>query len=237
MLKVRNLNRSVNELQILKKVSFEAEDGGIFAVLGPSGSGKTSLLRCLAQLDSCDFDQMNFNEQPIANLPFGKVGMVFQSFNLFPNLTVMENLTLSPKVHKLNLQETAAQAEDLLNLFGISSKKNAHPHQLSGGQKQRVAIARALMLNPPLLMFDEPTSALDPELVHEVGAIIAGLKTPNRVILVVTHELRLARQIADYVLFLDHGEVCDYCNAGDFFDERNTKNLSDRAQKFLKNFQ
>ena len=220
---------------ILDNISFDVKDNEILAILGPSGAGKTTLLRCLALLHKQTSGTITFNGTPIDALPAGQIGIVFQSFNLFPHLTILENMLLAPTCHKKDTAEALKEkAHTLLAQFGLSAHTNAHPHNLSGGQKQRVAIARALMMDPPVLLFDEPTSALDPELINEVSEIIKALRQPNRVILVVTHEVRLARHVADHILFLDHGVLLDNVPRNVFFDESGN-GLSPRARTFLSN--
>lgn len=220
---------------ILDNISFAVKDTEILAILGPSGAGKTTLLRCLALLHKQTSGTITFNGTPIDALPAGQIGIVFQSFNLFPHLTILENMLLAPTCHKKNTAEALKEkAHALLSQFGLAAHASAHPHNLSGGQKQRVAIARALMMDPPVLLFDEPTSALDPELINEVSEIIKALRQPNRVILVVTHEVRLARHVADHILFLDHGTLLDNVPRDVFFDESGN-GLSPRARTFLSN--
>ncbi|MES2253312.1 MAG: ATP-binding cassette domain-containing protein [Pseudomonadota bacterium] len=221
--------------RILDAVTFDVKDGQILAILGPSGAGKTTLLRCLALLHKQNAGTIIVNDAPIDTLAAGKIGIVFQGFNLFPHLTVLANMLLAPTCHK---KDTAValldKAHALLAQFGLAEHSQAHPHNLSGGQKQRVAIARALMMDPPVLLFDEPTSALDPELINEVSEIIKALRQPNRVILVVTHEVRLARHVAEHILFLDHGVLLDNVSRDVFFDESG-EGLSPRARTFLSN--
>ncbi|MDP4725495.1 MAG: ATP-binding cassette domain-containing protein [Alphaproteobacteria bacterium] len=221
--------------RILDNITFDVKDGEILAILGPSGAGKTTLLRCLALLHQQTLGTITFNETPIDTLAAGQIGIVFQSFNLFPHLTVIENMLLAPTCHKKGATEALLdKAQALLAQFGLTAHAGAHPHNLSGGQKQRVAIARALMMDPPVLLFDEPTSALDPELINEVSEIIKALRQPKRVILVVTHEVRLARHVADHILFLDNGVLLDNVSRDVFFGESGD-GLSPRAQTFLSN--
>ncbi|MDP3371386.1 MAG: ATP-binding cassette domain-containing protein [Candidatus Paracaedibacteraceae bacterium] len=223
------------ERSILDHLSFDVNDGEILAILGPSGAGKTTLLRCLALLHKQTAGRITFNGAPIDTLAPGKVGIVFQGFNLFPHLTVLENLLLAPKCHKKDTSQALNdKAKKLLCQFGLESQIHVYPHSLSGGQKQRVAIARALMMDPPVLLFDEPTSALDPELINEVSDIIKALRQPNRVILVVTHEVRLARHVADQILFMNNGMILDNVTNAVFFNESGD-GLSGRAKIFLSN--
>lgn len=221
--------------RILDNINFEVKDGEILAILGPSGAGKTTLLRCLALLYKQTAGTITVNGAPIDTLAAGKIGIVFQSFNLFPHLTVLDNMLLAPTCHKKDTAEALKQkAHEMLTQFGLAAHASAHPYSLSGGQKQRVAIARALMMDPPVLLFDEPTSALDPELINEVSEIIKALRQPNRVILVVTHEVRLARHVADHILFLDNGALLDNVSRDVFFSESG-EGLSERARTFLSN--
>jgi len=221
--------------RILDEITFDVKDGQILAILGPSGAGKTTLLRCLALLHAQSAGTIIVNGAPINTLAAGKIGIVFQGFNLFPHLTVLDNMLLAPTCHKKDTGVALLdKAHALLAQFGLTEHSSAHPHNLSGGQKQRVAIARALMMDPPVLLFDEPTSALDPELINEVSEIIKALRQPNRVILVVTHEVRLARHVADHILFLDHGVLLDNVSRDIFFGESGD-GLSPRARIFLGN--
>ncbi len=238
MLNVNALSIVINGKSILSDISFEAKDGQVMAVIGSSGAGKTSLLRCLALLDAPTNGAMTFGGAPISEMQAGKVGIVFQGFHLFPHLTVLDNLVLAPLCHKKDTKATLCEkAHALLAQFGLHDHAGSYPHSLSGGQKQRVAIARALMMDPPILLFDEPTSALDPELVNDVAAIIQSLRQPNRVILVVTHEIRLARQVADQILFLDNGCLLDNVTKDVFFEATSADKsvLSPRAFAFLSN--
>lgn len=234
MLKITELCRSTSALTILDKVSFDLSVGAITTIIGPSGSGKTTLLRCIAGLDTQYQGIIEYQGQPIRELEASSIGMVFQSFHLFPHLSVLENLTFAPvKLKKLSETEADQKAKDLLNHFGLLGKEHAHPHQLSGGQKQRVAIARALIMEPAILLFDEPTSALDPEMVSELGALIKTLKNPDCLIIIVTHEIRLAQIVADRVLFFDHGKLIEDKLAKSFFAPK--AKLDPRAQEFLAN--
>lgn len=198
MLEVKNLSKSFNERPILKNISFKLKDGTILTVVGPSGAGKTTLLRIIAGLEQKDGGQILIDGQPEQ---LGQVGVVFQDFNLFPNLTVLENVTLAPKLvlkqDKLAANQAAAS---LLKQLQMEQYEKQYPYQLSGGQKQRVAIARALAMRPRILCYDEPTSALDPNLRHEVAAMILKLKKTGLAQLVITHDADFAQEIADQVL-------------------------------------
>lgn len=231
MLEVINAAKSYASTEALKTVTCSLKKGTIVALLGPSGSGKSTLLRCLSRLESLTSGQILFNKKDIQCLSKSDIGMVFQGFHLFPHLTVIENLIYAPvKVNNQEKSETHQEAEELLKKFGLLDKKNSYPAQLSGGQKQRVAIARTLMMHPTLLLFDEPTSALDPEMVGEVAQLIHSLKDNNRLIIMATHELRIAQMIADQILFLDHGELAEDVSAQQFF----ANPQSFRAQTFIR---
>ncbi|HCI48562.1 MAG: hypothetical protein A2977_01550 [Alphaproteobacteria bacterium RIFCSPLOWO2_01_FULL_45_8] len=234
MLKVSSLYKSFKSTEVLKDISFEIAMGQVVGLLGPSGSGKSTLLRCLSRVETFRRGRIFFNGHPITHISSDEIGLVFQNFQLFPHLTVWKNLMLAPSLLKKgnDLSVLEGKALSLLESFNLVSKRDSYPAQLSGGQKQRIAIARALMMDPPLLLFDEPTSALDPGMVNDVGALIQSLKRPDRLIIVATHELRLAHKVADFVFFMDHGELLEQKPAGDFF----TNPSSDFAKKFLENY-
>ncbi|MHA1558673.1 MAG: amino acid ABC transporter ATP-binding protein [Alphaproteobacteria bacterium] len=233
MLEVCNLTKIEKEQALLKGITFRAIKNQITALMGPSGSGKTTILRCIANLEKYNNGNILLDGKKIETYKKGHVGFIFQSFHLFPHLTVLENLTLSLICRGDDKYKTIARAKELLKQFGIESKANVYPHCLSGGQKQRVAIARALILDPPILLFDEPTSALDPEMTNDIGEIIKKTNSQNRVILLVTHEVQLAKKIADHILFIDHGILLDNIRAATFFDKKSSNKLSNRSQKFL----
>lgn len=231
MLSVKNLSKKIGSQTILSDVSFQAMTGKVTAILGPSGSGKTTLLRCVAGLDSYTQGEILLQGKNILSYGNNHVGMVFQNFFLFPHKTVLENLTLAPLCS--GAASPDAKACRILKSFGLEDKKDVYPASLSGGQKQRVSIARALMLDPPVLLFDEPTSALDPEMVNDVAQIISKTKTQERVILLVTHEIRLAQKVADHILFFDHGVLQDDTDAKTFFDLTVHTKGSKRSRQFL----
>lgn len=232
MLKAKNLSKSFQNQLILNDISFDLKVGTIAAILGPSGSGKSTLLRCISRLETADKGNITFQGQPLTSMPASSIGMVFQGFYLFPHMTVLQNLIHAPlQLKQMPKNQAQAQAKALLDTFGLSDKAHQFPNQLSGGQKQRVAIARALIVNPPILLFDEPTSALDPELVTEVAKLIQSLKSPKRLIMMATHELRVARLAADQILFLDQGVLIENASNKDFFKNPKTE----RAKQFLKN--
>jgi len=245
ILKVENINKTFDDLHVLKGVSFEMNKGEVVAIIGSSGGGKTTLLRCLTFLEKADCGSITIDGDNIVADVDGKsiypndeelrkralkVGLVFQDFNLFPHLTVLQNCTLAPtsvlKIDKTQAEETAKQ---VLDQVGLTEKLNEYPCNLSGGQKQRVAIARALCMNPSLLCFDEPTSALDPELTVEVLKVIKDLKAHGVTMLIVTHEIEFAREVADTAIFLDNGVILEQGNAKELID--NPKN--ERTKEFL----
>ena len=217
ILEANNLKKSFGSVDVLKGVSFSLEQGQVLAIIGSSGSGKTTLLRCLNFLETPDEGEIRVNGKPLtgAHLSEAQIrenrlhfGLVFQNFNLFPQYTVLENITLAPTLLKQGThQQITDKALQLLEKVGLSQKKDAYPHQLSGGQQQRVAIARALALSPHVLCFDEPTSALDPELTGEVLRVIRELKTDDRTMVIVTHEMEFARNVSDKVIFMADGHI------------------------------
>jgi ABC-type polar amino acid transport system ATPase subunit len=232
MLKAQNLSKSFQDHLILKDISFDLKMGTIAAILGPSGSGKSTLLRCISRLETADQGTITFQGQPLTSMPASSIGMVFQGFHLFPHMTILQNLIHAPlQLKQMAKSQIQTQAMDLLETFGLKDKASHFPSQLSGGQKQRVAIARALIVNPPILLFDEPTSALDPELVTDVANLIQNLKSPDRLIMMATHELRVAKLAADQILFLDQGVLIENASNKSFFKKPKTL----RAQQFLKN--
>lgn len=236
MFQVKNLHKSIQKKQILKDISFKLNAGEITVVLGPSGSGKTTLMRTLAKLEPYDSGYITLDNAPLHTVPASKIGMVFQGFSLFPHLTILENLTLSPvKAMQQTKEDAVKKAMGLLEQFGLEDKAEARPGNLSGGQKQRVAMCRTLMMEPELLMMDEPTSALDPEMVKDVAKFIQTLRNKNRSMLIVSHELRLAQLCADRVFFMDDGVLLDDLSKEDFFDPLHQK-VSKRGATFLENY-
>ena len=215
VLEVKNLKKHFGSLDVLKGVSFSLEKGQVLAIIGSSGGGKSTLLRCLNFLETPDEGEIIVNGKQLLSSSEEEVrqnrlhfGLVFQNFNLFPQYTVLENVTLAPNLLKKGTAaENKAKALDLLQQVGLSEKVNAYPYQLSGGQQQRVAIARALALNPEVLCFDEPTSALDPELTGEVLRVIRGLKSEDTTMIVVTHEMGFAKSVADVVIYMADGVI------------------------------
>lgn len=213
ILKMEKVNKSFGPLQVLKDVSIEVNRGEVLCIIGPSGSGKSTLLRTLNQLEVHD------NGSIWVDLGIQGLGMVFQRFNLFPHLSVLENLTMAPKsVQKKSKAEAEQSALLLLSKVGLSDKAHVYPGTLSGGQQQRVAIARALAMEPEIMLFDEPTSALDPELVYEVLDVMKALAKEGMTMIVVTHEMGFAREVADRVIFMDQGEIIEMGSPQDIFD-------------------
>ena len=226
VLEVRNLKKHFDSLDVLKGVSFSLEKGQVLAIIGSSGGGKSTLLRCLNFLETPDEGEIIVNGKQLLSSSEEEVrqnrlhfGLVFQNFNLFPQYTVLENVTLAPNLLKKGTPaENKAKALDLLQQVGLSETVNAYPYQLSGGQQQRVAIARALALNPEVLCFDEPTSALDPELTGEVLRVIRGLKSEDTTMIVVTHEMGFAKSVADKVIYMADGIIEEMGTPEQVFD-------------------
>ena len=210
--KICDLVKQFGNVSAVDHASCEICRGEVVFIVGPSGSGKSTFLRCLNLLEKPTSGEIIFKDKSVYKLKINKfrqqVGMVFQHFNLFANLTVMENITLAPvKTGRFTAEEAAAKAENLLKRIGLYDKRDVYPTQLSGGQKQRIAIVRALAMNPDVLLFDEPTSALDPEMVGEVLALMKELAEEGMTMLVVTHEIGFAAEVADRVIFMDHGRI------------------------------
>ncbi|MCQ2586838.1 MAG: amino acid ABC transporter ATP-binding protein [Treponema sp.] len=234
---VKNLKKSFGQLQVIKDVSITIKKGEKIVVIGPSGSGKSTFLRCLNRLEEPDAGLITFENFTVTDkntnidLCRQKMGMVFQHFNLFPHLTVMQNITLSPITLKLKTKEEAEkQAMELLSKVGLADKADVYPSTLSGGQKQRIAIVRSLAMNPDVMLFDEPTSALDPEMVGEVLNVMKSLADEGMTMVVVTHEMGFAKEVADRVLFMDNGYVAEEGTPEEIF--QNPK--CDRLKQFLK---
>ncbi len=233
---VHNLKKNFGKLEVLKDISIEIREGEVVCMIGPSGSGKSTFLRCLNRLEKITSGHVVVDGHPISdpNTNINKVreniGMVFQHFNLFPHMTVMENMTYAPvKVNKIPKDKAAENALELLKLVGLVEKADAYPGKLSGGQKQRIAIARALAMEPQIMLFDEPTSALDPEMVKEVLEVIKNLAHTGITMALVTHEMGFAREVSDRICFIDDGQIGEDANPDEFF--KNPK--SDRARGFL----
>ena len=242
-LEVKNYKKNFGETEVLKGISFSLEQGEVLAIIGSSGGGKTTLLRCLNFLEFPNegelylkgeklFDAAQTGKRPEKSIREKRLhfGLVFQSFHLFPQYSVLQNLTLAPTlVDGLGKAEAETLARGLLERVGLSEKAESYPYQLSGGQQQRVAIARALAMRPDILCFDEPTSALDPELTGEVLKVIRGLKSTDSTMIVVTHEMNFARSVADKVLFLDNGEIAEYGTPEQVFDRPE----NERTREFI----
>ena len=237
MITVKNLSKSFDELQVLRDINQTIAPNEKVVIIGPSGSGKSTFLRCLNLLEMPTGGQIFFEDEEITAPKCNidrvrcRMGMVFQQFNLFPHLTVLENITLAPIQTKLMTREQAGErAMQLLARVGLEEKATAYPKQLSGGQQQRIAIVRALCMNPDVMLFDEPTSALDPEMVGEVLEVMKKLAEDGMTMVVVTHEMGFAREVGDRVLFMDEGQVLEEGTPKEIFE--NPKNP--RTQDFLR---
>ena len=240
MIKVENLSKNFGKLKVLKNISTTINKGEIISIIGPSGSGKSTFLRCINKLEEPTeghiyIDDMDLMDKKTdINKIRERVGMVFQHFNLFPNMTVLENLTLSPiMVKKESKEEAEKYALYLLEKVGLSDKANSYPTQLSGGQKQRIAIARALAMKPEVILFDEPTSALDPEMIKEVLDVMRDLAKEGMTMLIVTHEMGFARNVGNRILFMDNGEIIEDCSPRDFFENPTNERIKDFLNKVL----
>lgn len=246
ILEVTNLSKSFGALEVLKDITFNVNKGEVIAIIGPSGSGKSTLLRCINQLEKADGGKVRVcGADMLVEAKNGKttyadaktlrdirlkIGLVFQNFNLFPHMTVLGNIIEAPvRVLKMPKAEAIAKAKELLEKMGLSEKADAYPYELSGGQQQRVSIARALALNPEVLFFDEPTSALDPELTGQVLKVIKELAEEKMTMVIVTHEMAFARDVADYVVFMDGGYIIEQGTPEAVF--ANTEN--ERTKQFL----
>lgn len=236
MIHIENLHKSFGDLQVLKGISLDVNKGEVIAIIGPSGSGKSTLLRCINMLEipsngsitvcGCEVSKKGAAIRETRQ----KVGMVFQHFNLFDHMTIMKNMTFAPvRVKKISKEDAAQRGMELLKRVGLEDKANVYPITLSGGQKQRVAIARALAMDPEVILFDEPTSALDPEMVSEVLDVIKELAQTGITMILVTHEMGFAREVADRIIFMDDSVVVEDAAPGEFF----THPKSDRAKAFL----
>ena len=240
MINVENLSKNFGDLKVLKNISTTVNKGEVISIIGPSGSGKSTFLRCINKLeepteghiyiDGMDLMDKNTDINKIRE----RVGMVFQHFNLFPNMTVLENLTLSPTMVKKESKEEAEKyALYLLEKVGLSDKAKSYPTQLSGGQKQRIAIARALAMKPEVILFDEPTSALDPEMIKEVLDVMRDLAKEGMTMLIVTHEMGFARNVGNRILFMDNGEIIEDCSPRNFFENPTNERIKDFLNKVL----
>lgn len=223
LLEIKNLKKSFSDNVVLKDISLSVEKGEVLAIIGPSGSGKSTLLRCITGLEVEDSGVIDFE---------GTFGLVFQNFNLFPHHSVMKNITNAPlRVQKRKKEEVFNHARELLKKMGLEDKENAYPCELSGGQQQRVSIARALAMNPDILFFDEPTSALDPELTGEILTVIKELAAEHMTMVIVTHEMAFARNVADTIIFMDDGFIVEEGSPDEVFSSDNP-----RMKEFLGKF-
>ena len=236
MIKVKNLHKYFGELYVLKGIDLEVKQGDVIAIIGPSGSGKSTMLHCINRLEEPSGGHIYIDNEDIMapdcdiNAIRQKVGMVFQHFNLFPHKTVLENITLAPSlVKKVSKDEAEKTAYELLAKVGLSDKALSYPNKLSGGQKQRIAIARALAMKPEVILFDEPTSALDPEMIKEVLDVMKELAKEGMTMLIVTHEMGFAKNVANRLIFMDNGKVVEDTEPNEFFNSPK----SDRAKEFL----
>lgn len=226
VLEMKHIQKSFGDLEVLKDISLEVNQGEVVAIIGPSGSGKSTLLRCAVNLETADSGEIRYLEDENAEKCFG---LVFQNFNLFPHYSVLKNITDAPiSVQKRPKAEVEKQARELLKKMGLEDKEKAYPYQLSGGQQQRVSIARALCMNPKILLFDEPTSALDPELTGEILKVIRNLAAEHMTMVIVTHEMNFAKNVADKVIFMDNGYIVEEGTPEEVF---NSENL--RMREFL----
>jgi glutamate transport system ATP-binding protein len=242
VIEVHGVTKKFGDVYALRGVDLEVHRGEVIVVIGPSGSGKSTLCRCLNRLETVDGGQILFEGQPIPEegrelAAFrAEVGMVFQSFNLFPHMTVLQNVTLAPtKVRGLPRADAEDVARRLLERVGITDQAYKYPAQLSGGQQQRAAIARALAMSPKVMLFDEPTSALDPEMVNEVLDVIANLAGDGMTMVVVTHEMGFARRVAHRVVFMDGGQIVEIGDPAEFFGAPKSERAKDFLAKVLRN--
>ena len=240
LLEMNHVRKSFGELEVLKDISLTVKKGEVVAIIGPSGSGKSTLLRCATMLETMDAGEMSYmGEQAVSMGNNGKsvyakadqlkkikgyFGLVFQNFNLFPHYSVMKNITDAPiKVQKRKKEDVFKQAKELLVKMGLEGRGDAYPYQLSGGQQQRVSIARALAMNPEILFFDEPTSALDPELTGEILKVIRGLAAEHMTMVIVTHEMNFAKNVADKIVFMDNGYIVEQGTPEEVFGSQNAR--------------
>ncbi|WBF56986.1 MULTISPECIES: amino acid ABC transporter ATP-binding protein [unclassified Lysinibacillus] len=240
MIKIEDLHKSYGQNEVLKGISTEVKEKEVIAIIGPSGSGKSTFLRCLNLLETPTSGKVTIAGEVLTDKGTNimkireEVGMVFQHFHLFPHKTVLENLTYAPiNVKGLDKATAINKAEELLKKVGLFEKRLEYPNRLSGGQKQRVAIARALAMDPKVILFDEPTSALDPEMVKEVLAVMKNLADSGMTMLIVTHEMGFAREVADRILFLDGGKLIEDAPPEQFFSAPSTQRAKDFLEKVL----
>jgi polar amino acid transport system ATP-binding protein len=236
LLEIKDLHKEYSDKEILKGIDLNVHRGEVVVVLGPSGCGKSTLLRCINGLESIQGGDIKFADKSLTDKNVNwqeirqNIGMVFQSYDLFPHMTVIENILLGPtRVQKRSRDEALKQAEELLNRVGLLDRKDSYPRELSGGQKQRIAIVRALCMNPEIMLFDEVTASLDPEMVREVLDVILGLAKQGMTMIIVTHEMNFAKAVADKILFIDNGQICETAAPDEFF----TNPKTERAKQFL----
>ncbi len=240
LLEMKHVRKNFGDVEVLKDISLSVKEGQVVAIIGPSGSGKSTLLRCATLLETMDGGEMTYcGEQAVWNDQNGNAvyakpeilkkiqtyfGLVFQNFNLFPHFSVMKNICHAPlMVQKRDKAEVEQAAKELLCKMGLEDKEKQYPFQLSGGQQQRVSIARALALNPKILFFDEPTSALDPELTGEILKVIKDLAAEHMTMVIVTHEMNFARNVADHIIFMEHGVIVEEGTPDEVFHSENTR--------------
>ena len=240
LIQVQHLSKCFDDLEVLKDITVDIHKGDVVCVIGPSGSGKSTFLRCLNRLEEPTAGKIFFEDVDITDRKTDidrhrqKMGMVFQQFNLFPHMTIMKNLTIAPmKLQRRSREEAEAQAMELLKRVGLGDRSGAYPSQLSGGQKQRIAIVRALCMNPEVMLFDEPTSALDPEMVGEVLNVMRDLAHEGMTMVVVTHEMGFAREVASRVMFMDDGYFLEENSPEQFFSAPKNDRLKNFLSKVL----
>lgn len=240
MIKVKNLNKYFGDKHVLKDINLEIKDGEVIGLIGPSGSGKSTLIRCMNYLEKPQSGSIYINNKDISNSGKNidkmrqKIGMVFQHFNLFPHKTVLENISLAPILTgQLDKQKAEENALELLNTMGLLDKKDVYPNTLSGGQKQRIAIARSLAMDPEIMLFDEVTSALDPEMVGDVLNVMKDLAKTGMTMVVVTHEMAFAKQVADRVVFMADGKIVEVNSSTELFENPKDKRTKEFLSKVL----
>jgi polar amino acid transport system ATP-binding protein len=241
LLEIKGLHKTYdNQVTVLDNIDLTIHKGEVVVILGPSGCGKSTLLRCLNGLEAIQGGEIRLSGKNIAGKDANwqeirqQIGMVFQNYDLFPHMTVLENILLGPlKVQKREKKEAVEQARQLLDRVGLLDRQDSYPRQLSGGQKQRIAIVRALCMNPEIMLFDEVTAALDPEMVREVLDVILGLARQGMTMVIVTHEMGFAKAVADRIVFIDAGKICETATPDEFFSNPRTE----RARQFLNIFQ
>lgn len=240
LMEIRDLHKSFGDNEVLKGISMTVHKGEVISIIGPSGCGKSTLIRSIVMLEKADGGEIIFDGENILdksvdeNRVRQRIGMVFQSFNLFPHMTVKENITFAPvRLGLMSEEEADAKAEELLSRIGLSDKADQHPTRLSGGQQQRVAIIRALAMNPEVMLFDEPTSALDPEMVGEVLSLIRDLADSGMTMVIVTHEMGFAKEISDRVIFLNEGSIAEENTPKELFENPQNRRLQEFLSKVL----